>query len=278
MTDVVVAVVVGLVIGVLAIGAVRLGRDADARTDYVATLRAIRWWMWPAAVVHIACIVGVVVFLLQTFPSLRLGWWMMLGGSGNIALGQTGRAGAWWNVVALAIPVSVCALVPYLAHQEEIAFRYGSELDSRWAVLRRQSVFGIGHSIVMGVPIAAGLTLIGSGVLYDAIYTRALSRYLSETDLVPITPEPHRLDYPPYPQGPYDPAVWEARYIEFTRINSENNRLRKEWTEQLTREGAEREEQIDELRRSACATAAAFHSCTNWIVIGVLMAFLIATT
>lgn len=276
MLDVLVAVVVSFVVVSLVAGFVRLARDDDARRDYTATLRAIRWWMWPAALLHIVILAVIMVGLVTAVSPLGFGWWQLLGGSGNIALGQTGRDGEWWHLLALSIPIVLAVLVPYLAIQEEFAFRYGSEDDSRLVRLRRQAAFGIAHPVIMGVPVAAGFVLVGSGLLYEFIYFRSLARRLARTELVSLTTSPVQHDYPPRPTGPYDAAAWDAHHVAFERVIEENQRLRAEWREQLEEQGEQRAAQIAELRTATCADAAALHCCTNWLIIGALIAWLIA--
>ncbi|WBP93208.1 hypothetical protein O6072_18395 [Mycolicibacterium neoaurum] len=276
LSDILVALVIGFVVVTLTAAFLRLSRDGDARRDYTATLRAVRWWMWPAALAHIVVLVVSIVGLVSAVPVLGFGWWQLLGGSGNIALGQTGRDGQWWNLLALCIPIALMVLVPYLAIQEEYVFRYASEDDSRWVRLRRQALFGIGHAVVMGVPVAAGFVLIGSGLLYELLYFRSLNQRLARTELVSLTTLPVQHEYPTRPTGPYDPAAWDAHHAEVDRVIEENQRLRELWRQELEEQGEQRAAQVDELRAAACANAAAFHCCTNWLIIGALIAWLLA--
>lgn len=276
MSDVLAALVIGLVVVTLTAAIFRLVRDGDARRDYTAPLRAVRWWMWPAALLHIIALVVTVVGLVSTVPVLGFGWWQLLGGSGNIALGQTGRDGEWWRFLAHCVPIVLMLLVPYLAMKEEYAFRYASEDDSRWVRLRRQAVFGIGHAVVMGVPIAAGFVLIGSGLVYEFIYFRSLAGRLARTELVSLTAALVQHEYPAAPAGPYDPAAWDVHHAEVGRVIEENQRLREVWRHELEEKGEQRATQVGELRTAACADSAAFHCCTNWLIIGVLIAWLLA--
>lgn len=236
-TAVVVAVALSLVIA-----AVRLARDDSVRQEYVVTVRAVRWWMLPAAVGHIAVILAVATLLLMAVPPLRVGWWMLLGGHGNIALGQTGRDGPWWHLIAMVIPLLVLVLIPYLAHQEELTFRYGSEDDSWWERLRVQMVFGLGHSLVMGVPIAAGVAIIGSGIFYQYVYLAAWSRLHARADLVAIPPSAPRVDYPSAPEGWYDPRAWEAHQEKVRRVGEQNAQLLEDWLEERAEMDVQRED------------------------------------
>ncbi|WFR71072.1 hypothetical protein P9209_17040 [Prescottella defluvii] len=46
-------------------------------------------------------------------PFTRFGWWVALGGTGNISLGQTGKDGMGWTMLGVAVPLGLALLVPY---------------------------------------------------------------------------------------------------------------------------------------------------------------------
>lgn len=275
MSDVLVVIVLCAVGMLLVMSSSRLLRDAEVRGNYLETVRALRWWMLPTAIGQVGCVLAIVMLLLQAVPILGVGWWMLLGGVGNIALGQTGHTGGWWQIVGLVVPLWIFFLVPILAHGEEMAFRYASEQDSKGRVLRRQMVFGLGHSVMAGVPIAAGVALIGSGLLYQLVYVTSLNRLLDRTNLAMRTPEPTRLDYPPAPVGPYDPAVWAAHHADFNRVSEGNRVLLEEWFAETKQQDVERQAQIKRARRAAAATAAALHAVSNWLIVGLLIGWLV---
>lgn len=276
MIDVLVFVVMGAILLMLGSATYRLLRDAEARGAYVSTLGAIRWWMVPAAAGHIVGVVTVIVLLIAAMPVLSSGWWMLLGGTGNIALGQTGRSGELWQLVGLIVPLWILVLAPHLAHREEMAFRYASEDDSRGERLLRLAIFGIGHSVVMGVPVAAGLALIGSGMLYQLVYLTSFNRLLTRTELVAVTTEPNRAPYPPTPEGRYDPAAWDAHHDEFNHVCEQNRVSLDEWLEEITEQAQDRQSQIDGVREIAATKAAALHAVSNWLIISLLAVLLIA--
>jgi hypothetical protein len=230
--------------------------------------------MLPTAIGHIVCVIAIMMLLLLAVPILGVGWWMLLGGAGNVALGQTGHTGGSWQITGRVVPLWIFLLVPLLAHGEEMSFRYGSERDSTSRRPRRQIVFGLGHSVVAGVPIAAGVALIGSGLLYQLVYLSSLNNLLDRTDLVVRTPEPTRLNYPPAPAGPYDPAVWETHHAEFDGVSEGNRVLLEEWFAETKQQDDERQAQVKRLRESAVATAAALHTVSNWLIVAVLIGWL----
>lgn len=275
MLEIAVAVAVGLTLFSVALGGVLLVRSPDRRRGYATTLRSIKWWMWPSAFAHVCALLAALQLLLTAVAPLRVGWWMMLGGSGNILLGQTGRAGTGWHVLALVMPLALLVLIPHLAFQEELTFRYGSEDESRWERLRRQALFGLAHPAFAGIPIGAGFVLIGSGLLFDHIYRSAYQRQLARTELITVGSELRQLEFPTRPVGPYDPVAWDAHMIEFDRVITENKRLRDEWYEERTTQDEQLEAQLDAIRHDACAVAAAFHCCSNWIVVGILVFWLV---
>jgi hypothetical protein len=274
MTDVLVVIVLSAVGMLLASATWQLLRDRHVRGHYLATVRAIRWWMLPMAIGHVVGVVAIMMLLLQVIPILGAGWWMLLGGSGNVALGQTGHTGGGWRIVGLVVPLWIFLLVPLLAYWEEMSFRYGSERGSNGRILRRQTVFGLGHSVVAGVPIAAGVALIGSGLLYQLVYLMSLNRRRERTDVVVRTSEPTRLAYPPTPQGPYDPRVWEAHHAEFDRVSQGNRVLLEEWFAETKQQNDEHQAQINGLRETAASTAAALHTVSNWLIVAVLIGWL----
>lgn len=274
MTDVMVVIVMCAVAMSLAVATWRMVRDAGVRTSYLVTVRALRWWMLPTAIGHIVYLIAVVTLLLRASPILGVGWWMLLGGSGNVALGQTNHTGGPWQIIGLVVPLWIFVLIPLLAHGEEMSFRYGSEQDSKGRRLRRLMVFGLGHSVVAGVPIAAGVALIGSGLLYQLVYLASLHRLLDRTDLVVPTPQPILLEYPSRPTGPYEPAMWMAYHAEFDRVSGGNRVLRDEWRDETKQQDGERRARIDRVRGAAASTAAALHTASNWLIVAMLIGWL----
>jgi hypothetical protein len=254
------AVVVLLVVGSLTIEFVRLIRSTESRGQYLATVKAVRWWMVPAGITQLAVVLGVVYALTSVAPVLWFGWWALLGNSGaNIVLGQTGRDGFWWQLAALAIPISLMVLMPVLAYLEEALFRVQCE-DDGWARrLIKALLFGMMHWVV-GVPIAAGLALTVSGLYFQQTYLAAFRR-----------------PYPIAPGGPgYEPEAWQAHWRERDIVAAENRRLIEQWVADRPKREAEEDRRLDELRSRALAKSAAAHAVSNWMVLGTLIVWLTA--
>ncbi len=118
------------------------------------------------------------VITLWQVPGLNYGWInLFLGGSGNMFITPIQEGSASANIlVRLMVPLFFLALafvLPFLARAEERAFRKGHD---EWGSIWKQSVkFGLIHCVV-GVPLAAGLALIISGLFYGLKYKRAFDR------------------------------------------------------------------------------------------------------
>ncbi|EME19791.1 hypothetical protein G419_12856 [Rhodococcus triatomae BKS 15-14] len=254
-----------LVAAGLGLTGIRLTRDPARRAEYVATISAIRWWMVPAAVLHLTVVVCTYAALTALFPLLGWGWWRLFGGVGNVALGQTGEQGLGWSIVGFAIPVVVTALVPVLAFNEEVAFRDGSNLESWQSGLLRQARFGLAHSLFAGVPIAAGLALILSGLYYRRIYVVAARR--SPGSQPSPTPAPSVPELPALPaSGNYDPEEWDAALAARAAVRARR----------LAHSTGEVDTEVPLRAPRAVATAAAAHTVSNWFVCLALLGFLMA--
>jgi hypothetical protein len=153
MKEAIAAVVIILVLADFILTAVRICRNPQHRRTYSDTVRSIRWWMVPAGLAHLVAVGATAVLLFTLVPPLRYGWWSLLGGSGNVLLGQTGNSGTPWRLVGIILPLSLVVVVPWLAHLEESTFRAGSEDRSVPRRLAVQLGFGLIHC-VSGVPLA----------------------------------------------------------------------------------------------------------------------------
>src|SRR5437016_4385335 len=121
-----------------------IGGVARQRTRDI--LSGLRWrhFAWaPVALISVL----VVASLLLLVPPLRIGWWTLLGGQGNIIVGNTSRTKGTvlvWLVPAVFIALLLPAL-PLFAEREEWAFRRGAEHWSTARRIRRGLEFGLVH-------------------------------------------------------------------------------------------------------------------------------------
>ena len=232
MKETVAAVVIILVLADLTRTAIRICRDPQHRREYSETVRSLRWWMVPAGLAHLVAVGAAAVLLLTLVPPLRYGWWSLIGGSGNVLLGQTGNSGTLWRLVGIALPLILVVVVPWLAHLEESTFRAGSENRSVPRRLAVQLGFGLIHCMA-GVPLAVGIALTISGLYYERVYLTAMSRWRSAiTAIVDIEIQTHG-----------------------TRVQV------------VTATATAKAEALDH----PITTAAAAHTVSNWLVLSVLL-------
>lgn len=178
------------VVSLMAVAVVKTGthqlRPAERR-NYVAVLKAVRWWMAPACLVNLAVVVTVGSWLMRV-PLLDFSWWKFLSGQGgNVALGQTAFSGPGWAVVSLALPVGILLVIPTLALYEEWMFRQGRERRSVVGKFGTQLKFGLLHSLFAGVPLAFGLALTISGLYFLAVYQHHFRKAADGDPLAPAT-------------------------------------------------------------------------------------------
>lgn len=125
----------------------------------------------------------VTAIALSQIPGLSRGWASLIfgGTGGNIFLEPvTDGSGSTSVLIRLAVPVFLLTLLvvlPFLAKIEEEMFRKGGN-DWR-SIAKRSVVFGLVHCLV-GVPLAAGIALILSGLFYGCVYKTAYDRCLRE--------------------------------------------------------------------------------------------------
>ncbi|WP_156765442.1 hypothetical protein [Mycobacterium sp. 1245852.3] len=247
-------------------------RHERVRQEYRQTVLAIRWWMLPAAIVQLTVVIAVYVALVNVFPLLGWGWWRMLGNSGNVGLAQTGQSGWIWAVVGVAVPIVVAALVPWVAHAEELAFRYRAEQQGIRRKVTRQVVFGLTH-FWAGIPIGACLALTISGLYFLMVYLRAIATLGPEVEAARQMPQYERLPSPALTDNE-DPNAWTELRRERERVRTENERRRNEWADSLADQISASRDRVDQVRRRAVAKSAAAHAVSNWVVIVLLVVFL----
>ncbi|MCK8642267.1 hypothetical protein [Mycobacterium colombiense] len=250
-------------------------RHERLRQEYRQTVLAMRWWMIPAAIGQITIVIAVYIALVHIFPLLGWGWWRMLGNSGNVGLAQTGQSGLIWKVVGVAVPIVVAAVVPWLAHAEELAFRHRAEQQGIRRKVTRQVAFGLTH-FWAGIPIAACLALTISGLYFLMVYLRAIAALGPQLEAARQMPQYERLPYPALPANlkSKDPDAWAELQRERERVRTENERRRNEWADTLGEQISASRDCVDQVRRRAVAKSAAAHAVSNWVLIALLVLFL----
>lgn len=249
-------------------------RHERLRQDYRRTVMAMRWWMIPGAIGQLTVVVAVYVALVNMFPLLGWGWWRMLGNSGNVTLAQTGQSGLIWKVVGVAVPILAAAVVPWLAHAEELAFRDRAERQGVRRRVTRQVAFGLTH-FWAGIPIAACLALTISGLYFLMVYLRAIAALGPELAAAHEMPQYERLPYPALPANlGQDPDAAAELQRERERVRMENERRRNEWAGNLGDQISASRDRVDQVRRRAIAKSAAAHAVSNWVLIVLLVLFL----
>jgi hypothetical protein len=124
--------------------------------------------------------------LIGRVPLMDVGWFGLLGGSGNIVVAQ---ADAPRNAVRLslflpfALIAFACLIAPIAAFREERIFRRGTERQSPARRWWRQLVFGLTH-LIMGIPVGAALAIGVTGGGFMGVYRRHYARRASRLDAV----------------------------------------------------------------------------------------------
>ena len=171
-----------LTVAVLAFVGVRLLTAASvavrrpARSHIALVLRGLRLRHFLRAPLVFATVI-LVFSLLYLVPPLRIGWWTLIGGTGNIVTGSTDRTSGTaleWIIPGTFILLLAPALVRFAEREEEI-FRLRAEGWSTMRRLRRGVEFGLVH-LVMGIPIAAALALSIGGWYFTWAYLRGYQR------------------------------------------------------------------------------------------------------
>jgi len=126
-------------------------------------------------------VVLVYSFLVWCSPLFKYGWMnLFLGMSGNMYIAPivelTSADISWVRILPFMFFLLFLVAVPFMAQIEEKIFRKG---HYEWPDMVKMSVvFGLIHCVV-GVPLASGIALIGSGLFYAHKYRKS---FLSELD------------------------------------------------------------------------------------------------
>lgn len=192
MPDAVISVLTIAVLGWVGTNLALSARTAIRRRSHtVALLRGVRLrHVWPAP--FVLAVVLATFGVLWLAPPLRVGWWSLLGGEGNVVFGTTEQTtGTVWEVV---VPLVFVALLlpalPLLVEAEERRFRLGAEAWSNGQRFLRGLQFGLVH-LVVGIPVAAALALSVGGWWFTWVYLRAYRRAGSRAEALAESTRAH---------------------------------------------------------------------------------------
>lgn len=150
-------------------------------------LRGVRPRHFLIACMILTGVAAAVGLLLGADTFLRWGWWSILGGSGNVILGQAQASGQILSdlILPMLIVTPLALSLGRFALYEERIFRRGDEKRGIGGRLARSLVFGLAH-LIMGIPIGAGIALGVGGFGFSQVYLsrwrKSASRYQSVLD------------------------------------------------------------------------------------------------
>lgn len=167
------------VLVLLAVASVALPLISERRNyEFVWSVwRRFRFKMFFECLGIVTLTIAAAIALWQV-PGLNYGWInYFFGGGGNMLIKPITEGSDSTSIsIRLMVPMFFFALafvLPFLARSEERSFRKGHD---EWGSIAKQSVkFGLVHCLV-GVPLAAGIALIISGLFYGLKYKRAFDR------------------------------------------------------------------------------------------------------
>ncbi len=121
---------------------------------------------------------AVTIFLVEFLPFTKWGWLnIFVKGGGNVIIAPVLEASKSSSFLIRILPIlflaSLLIAAPFLAKIEEEAFRKG---HYEWRKIAEQAMpFGLIHMLV-GVPLAVGVALIGAGFFFGYKYRRAFNQ------------------------------------------------------------------------------------------------------
>src|SRR4051794_21152399 len=175
-TDLLTVAVLALV-GVRLVSAARTAVGAEVRGHVMEILRGLRLHHFLLAPIVLTGVVVAFSLLIQ-IPGMSIGWWTLIGGTGNIVTGgpsQPNGTPLEWLIPAVFLVLLAPAL-PLFAETEELMFRRGAE---SWDLRRRLWMglkFGLVH-LIMGIPIGVALALSLGGWYFQWAYLRGYHRH-----------------------------------------------------------------------------------------------------
>ena len=160
-------------VGFRLVSAARVAVGPFGRSRVVTIVRGVRWrHVWPAPLL-LAAVGSTASVLLALVPPLRIGWWTLLGGTGNPAFGSSSLTDGtvWARLLPLAFVALLLPALPLFAQREEEIFRLGAERRSRARRAGRSLAFGLVHTLV-GIPVGVALALGVGGAYFTHRYLR----------------------------------------------------------------------------------------------------------
>jgi len=178
---IVVLALVGCILSISAYKTLFVARD---RGQVLAVIKAWQWRYLPGTIATLFG-VGIVCEVLSDYlPWTNWGWWHLLGGIGNPAIGEidlgsspTGLAVSAALAVTFPLVFGVAAIRE--ARAEEVSFRKGNQRLSRRRRLIRAFMFGMVH-IIIGIPIYACCALMVPGLWLDYVYQRGYEQEVAK--------------------------------------------------------------------------------------------------
>jgi hypothetical protein len=180
------AAIYAVQLSVLLLVWVRVGKSLRNPRQRIL-LRGIRPRHFLVALLILTCTGAAIAVLLAGDTFLRWGWWSVLGGNGNVILGEAKASGQILSDLILPILILTPLLLSLarFALQEERIFRRGDEKRGIGGRLSRSLAFGLAH-LLMGIPIGAAIGLGVGGFGFSQVYLRrwrkSASRYQSVLD------------------------------------------------------------------------------------------------
>jgi hypothetical protein len=160
-------------------------RPALRNPRYRIIVRGLRGRHFGNAILIFLATLVVSGLLISNVPLMDIGWFTLLGGTGNVAVAapQSTHASELSLFLPLVLVVFVFSIAPIAAFREERAFRRGTEKQSSTRRWTRQVVFGLTH-LIMGIPLGVALGLAVAGGGFMRVYRRRFAERASRLDAV----------------------------------------------------------------------------------------------
>jgi hypothetical protein len=146
--------------------------------------KGFRWKMILETIGLLIATLTTAALLYEYLPFGQLGWYQLLFGENtNIILTPVKEGIKSSNIlIKLTVPIFVIALLlilPFLAELEELNFRMG--YHNRRSIIIQSIKFGLIH-MIMGIPLAVAIALIGVGLFYARKYLDCYKKFSRDHD------------------------------------------------------------------------------------------------